>query len=180
MLINSHYILFLTRSKFKSVFNANKIVQLQMVKTLKQPGPWLFCYSLTVVSCSSPLLSRPTQVTFFSGLELAWQVSLTSLGAVVSCLKGILQTLRILDAVPEHPLCGAVLGLHVMCPAPALRRACSLQPHRGSQHLIMLHCLHHLWAHHDFVTLPWSEKCLMKDWGTVQGLLKVYFLKKGN
>ena len=102
-----------------------------MVKALKQPGPWLFCYSLTVASCSSPLLSRPTRVTI-CGLELAWQVSLSSLGAVVSCLKGILQTLRILDAVPEHPLCGAVLGLQVMCPAPALRRACSLQPQSGS------------------------------------------------
>ena len=178
MLINSQYVLFWTRSKFKSVFNANKIVQLQMVKTLKQPGPWLFCYSLTVVSCSSPLLSRPTQVTFFSGLELAWQVSLISLDTVVSCLNSILRTLRILDAAPEHPLCGAILGLHMMGPPPALRRACSLHPRRCSQHLVMLHYLYHLWAHHDFVTLPWSKKCLMKHWRTVQRLLKVYLKKK--
>ena len=166
--------------KFKSVFNANKIVQLQMVKALKQPGPWLFCYSLTVVSCSSPLLSRPTQVTF-SGLELTWQVSLTSLGAVVSCLKGILQTLRILDAVPEHPLCGAVLGLHVMCPAPALRRACSLQPQSGfsTPHHVALFasplgpsqlC--------DYSSL--LKKVLDEGLRNCAGTLESLFLKKGN
>lgn len=179
MLINSQYVLFRTRSKFKSVFNANKIVKLQMVKTLRPPGPWLSCYSC-LWSPAPPSAAKATQGTFFPGLELAWQVSLISLDTVVSCLKSILRTLRILDAVPEHPLCGAVLGLHVTCPPPALRSACSLHPHQGSQHLVMLHCLHHLWAHHDFVTFPWSKKCLMKDWRTVQRLLKVYFWKKGN
>lgn len=53
-----------------------------MVKTLKQPGLWLFSYSLTVVSCSSPLLPRPAfslMVNLLSfGLELVpltWQAS---------------------------------------------------------------------------------------------------------
>lgn len=144
-----------------------------MVKTLKEPGPWLFCYSLTVVSCPSPLVSRPTQVSFFSGLELAWQVS-DQPGRCGQLFQGRSPDCQDSGRCPWAPLCGAVLGLHVMCPAPALRRACSLQPHRGSQHLIMLHCLHPLgpsWL----CDSSWSKKCLMKDWGTVQGLLKVYF-----
>ena len=56
-----------------------------MVKTLKQPGLWLFSYSLTVVSCSSPLPPRPAfslMVNLLSfGLELvplAWQASAQS------------------------------------------------------------------------------------------------------
>lgn len=92
-----------------------------MVKTLRPPGPWLSCYSC-LWSPAPPLLPRPPRAP--SSLALSWhsRLSLISLDTVVSCLKSILRTLRILDAVPEHPLCGAVLGLHVTCPPLLLRK----------------------------------------------------------
>lgn len=75
-------------------------------------------------------------------------------------------------------LWGALSGLHVVCPPPpALRRACSLRPCWGSHHLITSYCLGHLWVRHYFVTLPWSQKCLMRDWGAVQRPLKAFFKK---
>lgn len=149
-----------------------------MVKTLKEPGPWLFCYSLTVVSCSSPLLSRPTQVTFFSGLELAWQVSLTSLDAVVSCLKGILRTLRILDAVPEHPSVALFWGcMWCVLPLPWERPVlCSLIGVLSTSSCCTV-CI--LWAHHDFVTLLGQKSAWWRTEELCRDSWKFIF-KKGN